>query len=46
MIGMIKDDRKIIRYYMLVSRGRANGNFIESDPVLGILLAVVLLELF
>ena len=45
MTGLIKDDGEIIRHYVLISRGRPNGNLIEGDPVLGVPLAVVLLEL-
>jgi hypothetical protein len=46
MSGLIKDDGEIVCHYMHVSRGRSDSNFIESDLVLGVLLAIILFELF
>jgi len=45
MTGLIKDDGEIVCYYVLISSGQPNGDFIEGDPVLKVLLAVILLEL-
>jgi hypothetical protein len=43
---LIKDNWKIISHYMFIACGGPDSDLVERDPAFGVLLAVILPELF